>query len=407
MTAEHPWLREGSDEERSAAESDPFRSLGLGFTEESPTIPAPAAPAALAPLAPAGPLVVPPATSTELVPSSRRALREAERSAPASRRSRPAETPPAAAARSVPSPSSDDALRIAAFGTDDAPLTRAAADAAPAGRRTARRADPATPPARATASTAPSARRAPLGRRIAEKAFPPIVMLAAASLLVGTSVPANALFDPDAPPASMALSSVSLTAAASSDEAAPEEQVLEAEASEDLAATAASRDEWSVTSYAELLRLKYGNRDFSYSTTGTGAVRWPFPYAVPISSGFGERVAPCRWCSSYHQGIDFNPGAGTPIFAIADGVVLQAEYSGGFGQHALIEHTINGQRVVSVYAHMTGGSSPLVVGQVVEAGEFVGTVGSTGTSTGAHLHFEIRIDDIPIDPYDWLIANAS
>lgn len=407
MTAEHPWLREGSDEERSAAESDPFRSLGLGFTEESPTIPAPPVATALAPVVPAGPLVAPPATATELVPSSRRALREAERSAPASRRARPAEAPPAIAAPPVPSPSSDDALRIAAFGADDAPLTRSAADAAPSGRRTARRAAPASAPARATASTAPSARRAPLGRRIAEKAFPPVVMLAAASLLVGTSVPANALFDPDAPPASMALSSVSLTAAASSDEAAPEEQVLEAEVSEDLAATAASRDEWSVTSYAELLRLKYGNRDFSYSTTGTGAVRWPFPYAVPISSGFGERVAPCRWCSSYHLGIDLNPGAGTPIFAIADGVVLQAEYSGGFGQHALIEHTINGQRVVSVYAHMTGGSSPLVVGEVVEAGDLVGTVGSTGASTGAHLHFEIRIDDIPIDPFDWLTANAS
>jgi hypothetical protein len=314
------------------------------------------------------------------------------------------EAPPVA-----PALSSDDALRIAAFGSDDAPRSGSAVtDSISAGRRPARRGAPASAPARPPASTAPAGRRAPIGRRIAEKAFPPIVMLAAASLLVGTSVPANALFDPDAPPASMALSSVSFTAAgASSDEAAPEEQVLEAEVSEDLAATAASRDEWSVTSYAELLRLKYGNRDFSYSTTGTGAVRWPFPYAVPISSGFGERVAPCRWCSSYHQGIDFNPGAGTPIFAIADGVVLQAEYSGGFGQHALIEHTINGQRVVSVYAHMTGGSSPLVVGQVVEAGEFVGTVGSTGTSTGAHLHFEIRIDDIPIDPYDWLIANAS
>lgn len=403
MTAEFPWLREGSDEERSAAESDPFRSLGLGFTEESPTIPAPGAPAALAPVTPAGPLVAPPTTSTELVPTSRRALREAERSGPASRRARPAEAPMVA-----PALSSDDDLRVAAFGSDDAPRAGAGAtDSVSTGRRTARRGAPASALARSTASTAPSGRRATLGRRIAEKAFPPVVMIAAASLLVGTSVPANALFDPDAPPGSMALSSVTLEAGTSSDQPAPEEQVLEAEASEGLSATAASRDEWSVTSYAEMLRLKYGNRSFSYSTTGTGAVRWPFPVAVPISSGFGERVAPCRWCSSYHQGIDFNPGAGTAIFAIADGVVLQSEFSGGFGQHALIEHTVNGQRVVSVYAHMIGGSSPLVVGETVEAGDFVGLVGSTGTSTGAHLHFEIRIDDIPIDPFDWLTANAS
>lgn len=406
MTAENPWLREGSDDENSAAQSDPFRSLGLGFTEESPTIPAPpVAPApsgALAPAPTAGALATTAVTPTELVPLSRRAMREAERGAPASRRPRPSEPADAPIA-----PAADDALRLAAFGSDGAPAPRDSAVGTPmSGRRSARRGASSAAPGRSDAS-APAARRAPLGRRIAEKAFPPVVMLAAASLLVGTSVPANALFDPDAPPASVALSSVSLEVAGSSDEQAPEEQVLEAEVSEDLAATAAARDEWSVTSYAELLRLKYGNRNFSYSTTGTGAVRWPFPYAVPISSGFGERVAPCRWCSSYHQGIDFNPGAGTPIFAIADGIVLQAEFSGGFGQHALIEHTINGQRVVSVYAHMTGGSSPLVVGQTVEAGDFVGTVGSTGTSTGAHLHFEIRIDDIPIDPFDWLTANAS
>jgi murein DD-endopeptidase MepM/ murein hydrolase activator NlpD len=128
---------------------------------------------------------------------------------------------------------------------------------------------------------------------------------------------------------------------------------------------------------------------------------------VPISSGFGERVAPCRGCSSYHQGLDFTPGRGAPIYSIAEGVVLRSEFSGGFGQHAIIEHVINGQRVTSTYAHMVGGSSPLVVGQQLLAGDFVGTVGSTGTSTGAHLHLEIRIDDIAIDPFQWLQSNAS
>lgn len=228
-------------------------------------------------------------------------------------------------------------------------------------------------------------------------------MLAAAGLLVGTTVPAAALFDPDAPPASMALAPVALTEA---DTEVLADQVLEAEAS-DLAATTASRDDWSVTSYAEMLRLKYGNRNFSYSTSGSGAVRWPFPYAVPISSGFGERVAPCRWCSSYHQGLDFNPGAGTPIYAIADGVVIKHEQGGGFGNHVIIEHVINGQRVTSTYAHMTWDSTPVSTGDTIQVGDFLGTVGSTGTSTGAHLHFEIRIDDIAIDPFAWLQANAS
>ena len=233
-------------------------------------------------------------------------------------------------------------------------------------------------------------------------------MLAAAALLVGTSVPATALFDPDAPPASAVMASIATSGEAAGDDSElTQEQVVDVEAGADLTAAVASRDDWSVTSYAEMLRLKYGSRDFSYSTSGSGAVRWPFLAAVPINSGFGERVAPCRSCSSYHQGLDFGAGSGVPIFAIADGVVIKSEYSGGFGQHAIIEHTINGQRVQSVYAHMTGGSSPLVAGQEVRAGDLVGAVGNTGVTTGAHLHFEIHIDDIPIDPFAWLQANAS
>ena len=231
-------------------------------------------------------------------------------------------------------------------------------------------------------------------------------MLAAAALLVGTSVPATALFDPSAPPSSSTMTAMALSGASNA-VAQAEGQVLEADAGADLSAATASRDDWTVTSYAEMLRLKYGNRNFSYSTSGTGAVRWPFPYPVTISSGFGERAAPCRSCSSYHQGLDFNPGAGTPIYAIADGVVIKAEHSGGFGNHAIIAHVVNGQRVTSTYAHMTRDSSPLVVGQEIRVGDFVGTVGSTGVSTGAHLHFEIRIDDIAIDPFAWLQANAS
>ncbi len=264
---------------------------------------------------------------------------------------------------------------------------------------------PVAPPQR------PDASKPSLRRRIAKKTFPPVVMLAAAALLVGTSVPATALYDPDAPRASTVMASLSTTDdtvdPVAVDPRLTEDQVVDVEVAGELTATVAARDEWSVTSYAEMLRLRYGNRSFSYSTSGSGAVRWPFPVAVPISSGFGERAAPCRGCSSYHQGLDFNPGAGTPIFAIADGVVIRAERSGGFGQHAVIEHTVNGQRVTSAYAHMTGGSSPLVVGQEVRVGDFVGTVGSTGASTGAHLHLEIAIDGIAIDPFAWLQANAS
>lgn len=166
------------------------------------------------------------------------------------------------------------------------------------------------------------------------------------------------------------------------------------------------RESWSVTSYAEVLRSRYGSRNFSYSTTGVGNIRWPFPFAVPISSGFGDRVAPCRYCSSNHRGLDFNPGAGEPIFAVADGVVTEAEFGGGYGQFIYIEHDINGQTVVSVYAHMRRNSSPLRVGEEIKVGDFIGLVGNTGTSTGPHLHLEIRINDEYVDPFAWLKENA-
>jgi murein DD-endopeptidase MepM/ murein hydrolase activator NlpD len=168
-----------------------------------------------------------------------------------------------------------------------------------------------------------------------------------------------------------------------------------------------SRESWSVTSYAEVLRSRYGNRNFSYSTSGTGNLRWPFPVAVPISSGFGDRVAPCRYCSSNHRGVDFTPGNGSPIFAIADGVVTVSEFGRGYGQYVYIEHQINGNTITSVYAHMQRGSSPLRVGERIPVGEFIGLVGNTGISTGPHLHFEIRINNEYVDPFSWLKTNAS
>ena len=166
------------------------------------------------------------------------------------------------------------------------------------------------------------------------------------------------------------------------------------------------RESWSVTSLADVLKARYGSRNVSYSTTGVGAIRWPFPTAVPISSGFGARVAPCRYCSSNHRGLDFVPGNGAPIFVIADGVVTASEYGGGYGQYVYVEHEINGQSVLSVYAHMQRGSSPVREGDRVEAGDFLGLVGNTGISTGPHLHFEVRIEGEYVNPFTWLKANA-
>lgn len=248
--------------------------------------------------------------------------------------------------------------------------------------------------------------RLPIARRIAQRALPPTVMLAVAGLLIGTTVPANALFRPADVAASTGLTSLETVAPAA--KSAEPAQVLEMSTTAAAAnAPVASRDDWSVTSYAEILRAKYGNRDFTYSTSGTGAVRWPFPFATTISSGYGDRSAPCRGCSSYHRGVDFTPGYGTPIQAVADGVVSDLQEGWSYGTHVFIDHVINGQRVTTLYAHMEAGSTPLVPGQQVKAGDFVGLVGDTGASTGPHLHLEVRLDGIAVDPFAWLTTHAS
>lgn len=198
---------------------------------------------------------------------------------------------------------------------------------------------------------------------------------------------------------------------------ATEEQVLAdsmTQAAQSLAVTDAQvpetvRDGWTVTSWAEMLRLRYGNRSFDYEISD-GAVRWPFPYAVPISSGFGNRAAPCYGCSTMHSGIDFSPGAGAAIFAIADGVVEVSDdgYS-SWGNYVVIRHEIDGETFFSGYAHMQRASSPLVAGEEIKVGDFVGLVGATGQVTGSHLHLTISQGEqhLFIDPYTFLQTHTA
>jgi hypothetical protein len=142
--------------------------------------------------------------------------------------------------------------------------------------------------------------------------------------------------------------------------------------------------------------------------SGTGDIRWPFAGTVVLSSGFGPRTAPCAACSSMHKGLDMTPGGGTPIGAVAAGVVRTSGMHGQFGQYAVIDHVIDGQRVSTLYAHMQVGSSPLVAGQTVAVGELVGKVGRSGVATGEHLHFEVLLGgSTQVDPKAWLDANAG
>jgi murein DD-endopeptidase MepM/ murein hydrolase activator NlpD len=138
-------------------------------------------------------------------------------------------------------------------------------------------------------------------------------------------------------------------------------------------------------------------------------VQWPIAPSSDISSGFGWRVAPCSWgCSSDHQGVDFDPGYGTAIHVIADGVVVESGSDGGLGQHIVVQHDIDGVMVQSVYGHMIYGSQTVRVGDAVKRGDVLGDVGSTGASTGPHLHFEIRPGGgAAIEPLGWLAKYVT
>ncbi|WP_166876187.1 M23 family metallopeptidase [Salinibacterium sp. ZJ450] len=264
-------------------------------------------------------------------------------------------------------------------------------------RRAARLAAPARSGRKRQVAARPATVRAKPGfaNGVARKVLSGAAFLFAGTLMVGMTVPANAFrietYQELGTDADQKIVGQSLDLAGASADA-----------------QATTRDAFTVTDFAQVQRLKYGtgNRDLSYTTSGTGPVRWPFPVAVPLSSGYGDRVAPCRGCSSQHEGVDFVPGAGTPIFAIADGVVKSHTQGGAYGNHVVLEHVINGKKVTSLYAHMQWGSSPLSEGDMIPVGEFIGLVGNTGASTGPHLHFEIHLDGVPVNPFTWLKANA-
>ena len=255
----------------------------------------------------------------------------------------------------------------------------------------------------ATTATSRPTRGTSRARSIGSRILSVSAMIFAGALAVGMSVPANA-FNNGADDAV-------LTQAA--DQSLPQQaQDGQSMAADSTVATpSAARDAYTVTSWADMLRLQYGTRDYAYELGDpNGPIRWPFPYAVPISSGFGERAAPCRGCSSMHMGLDFTPGGGAPIYAVADGVVvLHDDQLGGFGNHVIIDHGDllgNGSNIQTLYAHMQTGSSPLAVGETIEAGDFIGLVGMTGAATGNHLHFEIHVNGVQVDPFAWLQTNT-
>lgn len=142
----------------------------------------------------------------------------------------------------------------------------------------------------------------------------------------------------------------------------------------------------------------------SFINDPTAKVQYPFGIGIQISSPYGARTPICvdgKCNSGWHDGTDFGAPEGTPIQAIADGVVKTAVCEGNYGCHVEIEHEIDGDTITSLYAHMKLDSTVVKPGQVVQVGDLIGEVGNTGFSDGDHLHFEIWVNGNRIDPMSW------
>lgn len=124
----------------------------------------------------------------------------------------------------------------------------------------------------------------------------------------------------------------------------------------------------------------------------------PLRQNLDVSSEFGLRRNPFGGFGyEMHSGIDFRGPTGTPIYATANGVVVKAEYSGGYGNHVVIDH---GYSYETLYAHMS--DITVEAGDRVERGDLIGELGSTGRSSGPHLHYEVHRNGRPVNPRYYL-----
>jgi murein DD-endopeptidase MepM/ murein hydrolase activator NlpD len=139
-------------------------------------------------------------------------------------------------------------------------------------------------------------------------------------------------------------------------------------------------------------------------------IRYPVDDYTNTTSGFGSRNLECSRCSSFHKGLDFTPGRGTPVYAAMDGVITQVENSGEYGVHVIITHRIHEDLVyTTVYAHLqvSNVTKRLQLDNNINKGDILGYVGNTGLSTGPHLHFEIRKNGVHVDPLRILQKNMA
>ncbi|HEY1678795.1 MAG TPA: M23 family metallopeptidase [Candidatus Sulfotelmatobacter sp.] len=127
-----------------------------------------------------------------------------------------------------------------------------------------------------------------------------------------------------------------------------------------------------------------------------------WPVEGQVTGSFGERIDPFNGEGAFHSGVDIGSNYGAQIIAPADGVVTLTETMGGYGKAIIIDH---GNGISTRYGHLSGYA--VSAGQHVHRGDLIGYVGESGRSTGPHLHYEVRINNTPVNPYKYLRITVA
>jgi murein DD-endopeptidase MepM/ murein hydrolase activator NlpD len=132
------------------------------------------------------------------------------------------------------------------------------------------------------------------------------------------------------------------------------------------------------------------------------AVPTMWPVEGPVTGSFGERIDPFNGEGAFHTGVDISTAYGQAVIAPADGVVAFAAELGGYGRLVILDH---GAGISSRYGHLASFSA--VLGEHVHRGDVIGYVGRSGRTTGPHLHYEVRIQDVPVNPHKYLRISLA
>ncbi|MGD0830559.1 MAG: M23 family metallopeptidase [Terracidiphilus sp.] len=127
-----------------------------------------------------------------------------------------------------------------------------------------------------------------------------------------------------------------------------------------------------------------------------------WPLEGPVASSFGERQDPINGEGAFHSGIDIDAPYGSPVRAAGDGEVTGAAMGAGYGREVVLSH---GHDVLTIYGHLS--AIAVVPGQHVMRGEVIGYVGQSGRATGPHLHYEVRVHNVPVNPHKYLRTTYS